>query len=105
MQKIFKCQTCGLDKTLEGHKTDKVTGKVSTFMSCPNWKDEDHKKARDDWKRSHGAPQGTYNASPSPQTNLSNNPDVYDLLTTIVAQNNKIMDILNKEMPSEENFE
>lgn len=62
--KIFKCQTCGLDKTLQSKKKD-----GTTFMSCPNWKDQEHTRAREEWKRrTNGAPEGTYNASGSPTT-------------------------------------
>ena len=99
MPKLYKCQTCGLDKTLESKKKD-----GTIFMSCPNWRDQEHTKAREDWKRSQGAPQGTYNAKNSPSASLSNNPDVYDLLTTLVAKVNAIWDKLNKEMPNEEEF-
>ena len=42
MPKIFKCDVCGLDKTLTSHKKD-----GSTFQSCPNWKDEEHEKVID----------------------------------------------------------
>jgi hypothetical protein len=100
MQKIFKCQTCGLDKTLESKTKE---GKV--FMSCPNWRDDEHKKARDDWKRSQGAPAGTYNAPVTqktpPTSSFASTPDVYDLLTTLVAKVNKIYDKLCEEMPTD----
>lgn len=97
--KIFKCQTCGLDKTLESKKKD-----GTTFFSCPNWRDAEHQKARDEWKRSQGAPQGTQNAPGGDLTNGKAKDDVYDLLTTLVSKVNAIWDKLNKEMPNEEEF-
>ncbi len=99
MPKIFKCQTCGLDKTLESHKKD-----GTTFMSCPNWKDQEHTKAREDYKRNQGRPQPTQNAPQARPSDLNATPDVYDLLTTLVANTNTILKILNKEMPNEEEY-
>jgi hypothetical protein len=74
------------------------TGKITQFRSgkigCSNW--QNHKK-QDTRVPSTTSPEPLQR----PQANLNATPDVYDLLTTIVAQNNKILEILNKEMPTD----
>ena len=43
----------------------------------------------------------TQNAPQGATANLNNNPDVYDLLTSLVAKVNAIYDKLNQEMPED----
>lgn len=89
---MSKCTICNQEMKIIPAGVSKKTGKpYNAFEACPN-------KCP---KASYGAP-GT--PKTAPQTSLNNNPDVYDLLTTLVANTNTILKILNKEMPNEEEY-
>jgi len=46
--KIYKCDVCGALKD-----QPRTTREGKPFMGCPNWKDEAHQKARDEYKKAH----------------------------------------------------
>ena len=56
--KLYPCDICGTLKNMQSKKKD-----GTIFYSCPNWKDDKHTKAREQWKQN--------------QKNKSNNQPVY----------------------------
>jgi hypothetical protein len=80
----MNCQKCNIEMTLVPQGISRKTGKpYSAFYSCPN-------------RCGTTAPAVARTSPPqSPQNDLNKNNDVYDLLTTIVAQNKRILEIVN----------
>ncbi len=89
---MSKCAICNSELRVIPAGVSKKTGKpYNAFEVCPN-------KCP---KANYGAPKGTYSDSKGSPANLNGNPDVYDLLTDINARTKKILEILQKEMPTD----